>query len=96
MMENRFDDLLNEGVKVLSERLIADEYPIGKKNYFIHDPVLDQLFFHTFCDLLVSRTAYAEMVSEFIKADTKEQNAFDEKLRARVYDVVYEAQGGLR
>ena len=95
-MENRFDDLLNEGVKVLSERLIADEYPIGKKNHFIHDPVLDQLFFHTFCDLLVSRTAHAEMVSEFIKADTKEQKAFDEKLRVRVYDVVYEAQGGLR
>lgn len=96
MMENRFDDLLNEGVKVLSERLIADEYPIGKRNNFINDPVLDQPIFHIFCDLLVSRTPYAEMVSEFIKADTKEQNAFDEKLRARVYDVVYGAQGGLR
>ena len=60
-----------------------------------NQPVLDHLFFHILSDILVSETVYSAMVSEFIKAETKVQNAFDAKLRDRVYDVLYEAQGGL-
>lgn len=95
-MENRFDDLLAETVRTLSHRLMTDEYPLAKKNCFKHDPAIDQLIFHIFCDLLVNRSAYSEMVTEFMKAEIKEQNAFDEKLRMNVYDLLYEAQGGLK
>ena len=68
----------------------------GKKNTFIKDPVLDHLFYHIFCDILVSKTPYSAMVSEFIKADKKVQNAFDKELRSRIYDTLYEAHGGRR
>ena len=95
-MKDRFANLLEEAVKCISEKLLEDQYPIGKKNAFINDPVLDHLFFHIFCDILVSETAYSEMVSEFIKSETEVQNAFDAKLRNRVYDALYEAHGGLR
>ena len=94
-MKDRFANLLEEAVKCISEKLLEDQYPIGKKNAFINDPVLDHLFFHIFCDILVSETAYSEMVSEFIKSETEVQNAFDAKLRSRVYDFLYKAQGGL-
>ena len=92
-MEDRFADLLDEGVKTLSAKLLEDQYPIGKKNTFIKDPVLDHLIYHIFCDILVSKTAYSAMVSEFIKADKKVQDAFDKELRTRIYDVLYEKYG---
>jgi hypothetical protein len=95
-LNDKFADLIDEGVKTLSAKLLEDQYPLGKKNDFINDPVLDHLFFHIFCDILVSKTAYSEMVSEFIKADTEVQNAFDKQLRSRVYDALYDAHGGLR
>ncbi len=95
-MKDKFAELLDEGVKTLSAKLLEDQYPLGKKNTFINDPVLDHLFYHIFCDILVSKTEYSAMVSEFIKADKKVQNAFDKELRSRVYDALYEVQGGLR
>ncbi len=81
-MKDRFADLIDEGVKTLSAKLLEDQYPLGKKNTFINDPVLDHLFFDIFCDILVLKTAYSEMVYEFIKADKKVQNAFDKELRS--------------
>ncbi len=94
-MEDRFADLLDEAVRLISEKLLEDQYPVGKKNAFINDPVLDHLFFDIFCDILVSETKYSVMVAEFIKAETEVQDAFDAKLRDRVYDALYEAQGGI-
>jgi hypothetical protein len=94
-MEDRFTDLLNEAVRSISGKLLEDQFSIGKRSAFVKDPVLDHLFFHIFCDILVSETEYSEMVSEFIKAETEVQNAFDAKLRERVYDALCEAQGGL-
>ena len=94
-MEDRFADLLDEAVRLISEKLLEDQCPVGKKNAFINDPVLDHLFFHIFCDILISETAYSEMVSEFIKSETEVQNTFDAKLRSRVYDALYKAHGGL-
>lgn len=95
-MKDIFPDLLQEAVKSLSKRLLEDRYPIGKKNEFVHDPVIDQLLFHIFCDLLVSRSPYSKRVSELIDARAEVKNLFDKKLRDRVYDVLYEAHGGLR
>ncbi len=95
-MKDKFAELLDEGVKTLSAKLLEDQYPLGKKNTFINDPVLDHLFYHIFCDILVSKTEYSAMVSEFIKADTEVQNAFDKQLRSRVYDALYEAHCELR
>ncbi len=95
-MKDKFAKLLDEGVKTLSAKLLEDQYPLGKKNTFINDPVLDHLFYHIFCDILVSKTEYSAMVSEFIKADKKVQNAFDKELRSRIYDALYEAHGGRR
>jgi len=94
-MEDRFADLLNEAVRSISGKLLEDQFSIEKRSAFVKDPVLDHLFFHIFCDILVSETEYSEMVSEFIKAETEVQNAFDAKLRERVYDALCEAQGGL-
>jgi len=94
-LNDKFANLLDEAVKFISEKLLEDQYPIGKKNDFINDPVLDHLFFHIFCDILVSETTHSEMVSEFINSETEVQNAFDAKLRSRVYDFLYKAQGGL-
>ena len=94
-MEDRFADLLDEAVRSISEKLLEDQYSVGKRNTFVKDPVLDHLFFHIFCDILVSKTKYSEMVAEFIKATTEVQDAFDAKLRDRVYDVLYESQGGI-
>jgi len=96
MALKRLSVLLEESVKSLSKRLLDDQYPIGKKNDFAHDPVIDQLLFHFLCDLLVSRTAHSKIVSELIDAKTEVQNAFDKQLRSRVYDALYEAHGGLR
>jgi hypothetical protein len=96
MMEDRFSDLLEIAVKSISEKLLEDKYPFGKKNTFIKDPVLDHLFFHIFSDILVSETAYSEMVSEFIKSETEVQNAFDAKLRSRVYDALFKVHDGVR
>lgn len=94
-MEDRFADLLDEAVRSISGKLLEDQYSVGKRNTFVKDPVLDHLFFHIFCDILVSETEYSEMVAEFIKAETEVQDAFDAKLRDRVYDALYEAQGGI-
>jgi hypothetical protein len=96
MAAKRLEFLLEETVKSLSKRLLDDQYPIGKKIDFADDPVIDQLLFHILCDLLVSRTSYSKMVSELIDAKTEVQNAFDKELRSRVYDALYEVQGGLR
>lgn len=95
-MKDRFTDLLEEAVTSLSKRLLDDQYPMGKKNDFAHDPVVDQLLFHILCDLLVSRSPYSERVSELIDAGNEVTDAFDKKLRERVYDILYEAHGGLR
>ena len=94
-MENSFTDLLDEAVRVVSEKLMEAQFTPGKRNTFVRNPVLDHLFFHILSDILVSNTDYSAMVSDLIKAKTKVQNAFDAKLRDRVYDALCEAQGRL-
>lgn len=94
-MENSFAELLDEAVRAVSGKLLEDQFRVDKRSAFVKDPFLDHLFFHILSDILVSNTDYSAMVWEFIKAETKVQNAFDAKLRDRVYDALYEAQGGL-
>lgn len=94
-MEEKLAGLLEEVVKSLSERLLKEQYPLGKKNPFLSDPLLDHLIFDIFCDHLAANSAYAQTISEFIKLDKKEQNGFDSRLRERVYDYLYKAHGGL-
>jgi len=91
-MADRFAALLDEAVRSISKKLLEDQYSVGKRNTFVKDPVLDHLFFHIFCDILVSETKYSAMVSDFLKATTEVQDAFDAKLRDRVYDELYDAQ----
>ena len=94
-MEDRFAALLDEAVRSMSVKLLKDRYSVVKRSAFVKDPVLDHLFFHIFSDILVSKTEYSAMVAEFIKADKKIQDAFDTRLRDRLYDALYKAQGGL-
>jgi hypothetical protein len=94
-MEDIFADLLDEAAKSVSGKLLEDLVLVGKKSAFVKDPVLDHVFFHIFCDILVSETKSSKMVVEFIKAKAEVQDAFDAKLRDRVYDALYEAKGGI-
>ena len=94
-MDEKYADLQQELVKSLKERLLAIEYDLGKKNCFFADVEIDRHIFELLSDHLWNKTAYAETVSELVKSES-DGNAFDRRVRERVYDDLYEALGGLK
>jgi hypothetical protein len=79
----------------LTERLLEIEYELGKRNFFFADVEIDRHIFDLLSDHLWRKTAYAETVSELVKSES-DGNAFDRRVRERVYDDLYEALGGLK
>jgi hypothetical protein len=93
-MEYKYADLQKELVKSLTERLLDFGYELGKRNYFYEDVEIDHHIFDLLSDHLWHKTAYAETVSELVKSQ-EDGNAFDRRVRERVYDDLYKALGGL-
>lgn len=91
-MKDRFTDLHAELVKHLCEMFIDDQCPLRDKKSFINDPQLDILIFDIFVHQLWGKPAYEESISEFLKAEKKEQDAFDDRIRDTVYDILYKAR----
>ena len=94
-MNDKYADLQKELVKSLTERLLDFEYSLGKRNFFFDDVEIDRHIFDILSDHLWHKTAYAETVSELVKSES-DGNAFDRRVRERVYDDLYEALGGLK
>ena len=93
-MKDRFADLHAELVKHLLEMFIDDECPLRDKKSFINDPQLDILIFDIFVHQLWGKPAYEESISEFLKAEKAEQDAFDDMLKDHVYDILCKARSG--
>ena len=94
-MNDKYADLQKELVKSLTERLLDFEYSLGKRNFFFDDVEIDRHIFDILSDHHWHKTAYAETVSELVKSES-DGNAFDRRVRERVYDDLYEALGGLK
>lgn len=94
-MKDKYADLQQELVRSLTERLLEIEYELGKRNCFFTDVAIDHHIFDLLSDHLWNKTAYAETVSELVKSES-DGNAFDKRVRERVYDDLYEALGGLK
>ena len=94
-MKDKYADLQKELVSSLTERLLDIEYELGKRNFFFDDVEIDRHIFDLLSDHLWHKTAYAETVSELVKSEA-DGNAFDRRVRERVYDDLYEALGGLK
>ena len=92
---DKYADLQKELVRALTERLLDIEYELGKRNFFFADVEIDRHIFDLLSDHLWHKTAYAETVSELVKSES-DGNAFDRRVRERVYDDLYEALGGLK
>jgi hypothetical protein len=91
-MKDRFADLHAELVKFLCEMLIDDQCPLRDKKSFINDPQLDILIFDIFVHQLWGKPAYEESISDFLKAERTEQDAFDDRLRDHIYDILCKAR----
>ena len=93
-MNDKYAELQKELVKSLTERLLDFEYELGKRNYFYEDVEIDRHIFDILSDHLWHKTEYSETISELVKSK-EEGNAFDRRVRERVYDDLYKALGGL-
>ncbi len=93
-MNDKYAELQKELVKSLTERLLDFEYELGKRNYFYEDVEIDRHIFDILSDHLWHKTAYAETISELVQSK-EEGNAFDRRVRERVYDDLYKTLGGL-
>ena len=92
MMEEKFPDLLAELVKRLSEVLVSDHYRIKDKESFRKDRQLDRIIFDIYVHELYGKPEYDEMFAEFLKSEKADQDAFDDRLRYRLYEVVQKAR----
>jgi hypothetical protein len=93
-MTYKYAELQQELVKSLTERLLGIEYELGKRSFFFVDVEIDHHIFDLLSDHLWHKTTYAETVSELVKSEA-DGNAFDRRVRERVYDDLYKASGGL-
>lgn len=93
-MKEKFPNLLAELVERLSERLLPDHYRIKDKSSFYKDRNLDLIIFDIYVHELYGEAEYEGMISEFLDAE-EEQNAFDLRLRDRVYEVVQKSRSDL-
>jgi hypothetical protein len=91
----KYTALQQELVRSLTERLLEIDYELGKKNFFFADVEIDHHITDILVDHLSKRTAFAESVSDFLFETELKRDAFDRQVRDRVYDVLYEAHGGL-
>ena len=91
-MKDRFEVLHVALVKYLCEIFIDDRCPLPDKKSFINDPLLDHLIFEIIIHRLWGKPEYEESISEFLKAEKEEQDAFDDRLRDDVYDVLSNAR----
>ncbi len=91
---DKYADLQQELVRSLTERLLEVEYELGKRNCFFADVEIDHHIFDLLSDHLWHKTEHAETISELVKSK-EEGNAFDRRVRERVYDDLYKALGGL-
>lgn len=89
-MNSKYADLEAELVKSLTERLLEVEYSLGKRNSFYEDVKIDHHIFDILTDHLWKSTTYAEAISKLVKSQA-EGNAFDRRVRERVYDHLYKA-----
>jgi len=92
-MEHKFEDLHAELVKHLCEMFIDDRRPLRDKKSFINDSLLDHLIFEIFVHQLWGKSAFVESIADFLKADRVGQDAFDDKLRDAVYEILCNARG---
>lgn len=92
----KYTDLQQELERSLTERLLETGYELGKKNFFFADAEIDHHITDILVDHLSNRTAFAETVSDFLFETKLKREAFDRRVRDCVYDVLYEAHGGLR
>lgn len=93
-MEHKFEDLHAEVVKHLCEMFIDDKDPLGTRNTFINNPLLDHRIFDIFVHYLWGEPEYEKSVAEFLKAEKADKDAFDDRLRDAVYDILHKARGG--
>ena len=93
-MERKFEDLHTEVVKHLCEIFIDDADPLSSRKKFINNPQLDFLIFDIFIHQLWGKPEYEDSIAEFLKAEKAEKNAFDDRLRDTVYDILYKARCG--
>ena len=91
-MKEKFPDLLAELSKRLSEVLLSEHYRIKDKESFSKDIQLDYIIFDMYVHELYGKPEYDEMFAEFLKAEKAEQDAFDDRLRDHVYEVVLKAR----
>lgn len=93
-MANKFEDLHAEVVKHLCEMFIDDPSLIRSKKSFINNLLLDHRIFDIFIHHIWGEPKFEKSLAEFLKAETAEQDAFDDRLRATVYDILYKAHHG--
>lgn len=93
-MKDKLDDLIAEVVKSVTERLLAEQYPLGARNFFTHDPSLQLQIINALIDQLETRSAYAETASDLLASET-ERAAFEKVVGERVYKALYETHGGV-
>lgn len=91
-MEHKYEDLHAELIKHLREFFIDDPCPLLDKKFFITNPLLDHLIFEIFVHQLWGKPTYEESIAEFLKAEKEEQDAFDGRLRDKLYDILYMAR----
>ena len=92
-MENKFEDLHAELVKHLCEVFIDDRCSLRDKKSFINDPQLDILIFEIFVHQLWGKPEHEDSISDFLKAERSDQEAFDDRLREDLYEILSKARG---
>ncbi len=91
-MKDKFDDLLLEVVRSVTERLLEEQYPLGTKNFFTHDPSVQHQFINALLEQLKTRSAYAEAASDLLASET-ERAVFEKVVGERAYKALYDAHG---
>jgi hypothetical protein len=93
-MKDKFDDLVTEVVRSVTERLLEEQFPLGKMNDFLHSPSTQSQIIDALIDQLEAHSAYAETASELLASDT-ERAVFEKVVGERVYKALYDAHGGV-
>lgn len=94
-MDYKFEDLHAEVVKHLCEMFVDDPCLLAGKKSFINNSLLDHRIFDIFIHQIWGKPEYKESLTEFLKADKEEQDAFDDRLRDTVYDILYKTRLGI-
>ena len=93
-MEDKFTGLLEEVVRALTEKLLAEQYPLGKMNDFLDSPSTQFEVCNVLFELLKIQTAHSETALKLLDSES-ERTVFERQVLMRVYKVLYAANGGL-